>query len=165
MILFRVGLDNRNSDNRANSVQLELELGLSLAIVFYSRLDQEVHNAQLFDCFVCIDMDANAKVGWDIIKGDPHLTSQNGQLLLDFGIRNNLIICNASDLREGKIARKRNTVNGAEEEILDYIILCQEMFMFLKLMKIKENNGLTSYSRKKITLSDHRLLIGTFNFP
>ena len=110
-------------------------------------------------------MDANAKVGWDIIEGDPHPTSQNGQLLLDFVTRNNLIICNASDLREGKIARKRNTVNGAEEEILDYIILCQEMFMFLKLMKIKENNGLTSYSRKKITPSDHRLLIGTFNFP
>ena len=28
----RLGLDDGNSDNRANSVQLELELGLSLAI-------------------------------------------------------------------------------------------------------------------------------------
>ena len=31
----RVGLDDVNSDNRANSVQLELELGLSLAKINY----------------------------------------------------------------------------------------------------------------------------------
>ena len=110
-------------------------------------------------------MDANAKVGWDVIEGDPHPTSNNGELLLDFVKRNNLVICNASDLCEGKITRKRITINGTEESIIDYIIVCQEMFMFLKSMKIDENNVLTSYSRKKITPSDHRLLIGNFNFP
>jgi hypothetical protein len=109
-------------------------------IFVYSRLDQEVKNAQMFECFVCIEMDANAKVGWDIIEGDPHPTSQNGELLLDFVRRNNLVICNASDLCEGKITRKRVMINGTEESIIDYIIVCHEMFMFFMPMKIDENN-------------------------
>ena len=75
-------------------------------------------------------MDANAKDGCDIIEGDPHPTSQNGQLLFDFVRRNNLVICNTSDLCEGKITCKRITINGTEESIIDYIIVCQDMFMF-----------------------------------
>ena len=79
-------------------------------------------------------MDANSKVGPQVIIGDPHPMSQNGELLLDFVQRNNLIICNASDLCEGK----RITINGIEESILDYFIICQEMYMFLLSMKIDE---------------------------
>ena len=56
---------------------------------------------------------------------------------------------------------KRITINSTEE----IIIVCQEMLLFLKSIKIDENNVLTSYSRKKSTPSDHRSLIGNFNSP
>ena len=37
-----LGLDDRNSDNRSNSVQLELELGLSLAIKWVNTKAMEL---------------------------------------------------------------------------------------------------------------------------
>ena len=66
---------------------------------------------------------------------------------------------------EGKITRRRVTVNNIEESIIDYIIVCQEMFMFMISMKVDANNVLTSFSKKKITPSDHRLMVAKFNFP
>ena len=69
-------------------------------IAFYARLDQEVKNAKLFDCLICIEMDANAKVGCEIIKNDPNKLSGNGVFFLDFVERNNLVIGNATHLCE-----------------------------------------------------------------
>ena len=40
-----------------------------------------------------------------------------------------------------------------------------EMYTFLLSMTSDENRVLTSYSRKKITQSDHYLLITKSNFP
>ena len=59
-------------------------------------------------------MDANAKVGYDIIQGDPHPQSQNGNFLVDLGDRNGLIICNATDKCNGLITRKRITISRIE---------------------------------------------------
>ena len=114
-------------------------------------------------------MDANAKVGCEIIKDDPNKLSGNGEFFLDFVARNNLVIGNATDLCEGRITRKRVTVNGIEESILDYFVFCQELFLLLKSMKIDENQSfvLTKYSKKKgqtvVTKSDHNLLYCKFN--
>ena len=142
---------------------------LEVRIAFYARLDQEVKNAKLFNCLVCLEMDANAKVGCEIIKDDPNKLSGNGEFFLDFVARNNLVIGNATDLCEGRITRKRVTVNGIEESILDYFVFCQELFLLLKSMKIDENQSfvLTKYSKKKgqtvVTKSDHNLLYCKFN--
>ena len=65
---------------------------LEVRIAFYARLDQEVKNAKLFNCLVCLEMDANAKVGCEIIKDDPNKLSGNGEFFLDFVARNNLVI-------------------------------------------------------------------------
>ena len=67
-------------------------------IAFYARLDQEVKNAKFYNCMVCLEMDANAKVGLEVIKNDPNQMSSNGEYLVDFTERNNLIICNATDM-------------------------------------------------------------------
>ena len=140
-------------------------------ISFYARLDQEVKNAKLFNCLFCLEMDANAKVGSEIIKNDPHKMSGNGELFLDFIARNNLIIGNSTDLCEGSITRKRVTVNGTEESILDYFVFCQELFLLLNSMKVDENQTyvLTKYSKKKgqtvVTKSDHNLLYCEFRQP
>ena len=50
---------------------------------FYSKLDQEVKNAKLFECLICIELDANAKVGYDIIKNDPNKMSVNGEYKIE----------------------------------------------------------------------------------
>ena len=81
-------------------------------ISFYTRLEQEVVNGKLFDKLICIQMDANAKLGKECIPGDPHARSGNGDLLFEFCERNNLVICNTTDLCQGTITRQRKTING-----------------------------------------------------
>ena len=92
-------------------------------------------------------MDPNGKVGWNVILR--HIKGNFYLILLKETIRN------ASDFCE------KNPINSTEE----IIIVCQEMLLFLKSIKIDENNVLTSYSRKKSTPSDHISLIGNFNSP
>ena len=114
-------------------------------------------------------MDANAKLGPEIIRSDPHPRSANGDLLIAMCERNNLIICNAADLCQGVITRQRITVSGTERSVLDYFILCQEMFSFLSSMKIDEARAyvLTKYKKVKsktvVTESDHNPIICQFN--
>ena len=138
-------------------------------ISFYARLEQEVINAKLFDNLVCIEMDANAKLGKECIALDPHPRSSNGDLLFEFCERNNLVICNTTDLCQGTITRQRNTVNGVEKSILDYFIVCQEMFSYLTSMVIDEARAfvLTKYAKIRgkpvVTQSDHNPIICQFN--
>ena len=116
---------------------------------FYSKLDQEIKNAKLFDCLICLELDANAKIGCEIIKNDPNKISGNGEYFLEFVKNNNLVIGNASDLCEGTITRSRKTVNGHEKSVIDYFVMCQELFLLLKSMKIDESRMfvLTRYSK------------------
>ena len=138
-------------------------------IKFYARLEQEVINAKMFGNLVCIQMDANAKLGPVLISSDPNPRSSNGDLLVDLCDRNDLIICNTTQLCQGVITRQRVTVNGTERSVLDYLILCQEMFNFLTSLKIDEarSHVLTKYAkvRGKATViqSDHNPLIAQFN--
>ena len=92
----------------------------------YARLEQEVVNAKLFENFICIEMDANTKVGNEIIKLDPNSRSSNGTLLAELCEINNLIICNATKLCQGVITRQRDTVNGRENSVIDYLMLCEK---------------------------------------
>ena len=51
-------------------------------IRFYAHLEQEVVNAKMFEKLICIEMDANAKLGNELIKSDPNPRSSNGDLLI-----------------------------------------------------------------------------------
>ena len=119
---------------------------------------------------VCIKMDANAKLGNACFSRDPHPQSSNGELLFEFCERNNLVICNTTDLCQGSITRQRKTINGLEESILDYVIVCQEMFSYLSSMVIDEARTfvLTKYAKIRgktvITQSDHNPIICQFNY-
>ena len=138
-------------------------------INFYSRLDQEIKNAKFFNCLICIELDANAKVGYDIIKKDPNKMSANGEYLLEFVNRNNLVIGNSTELCQGTITRSRKTINGHEKSVLDYFVMCQDLFSLLRSMKIDEarTHVLTRYSKQNgqyfVTKSDHNLLYCHFN--
>ena len=94
-------------------------------IKFFARLEQEAINAKMFGNFICIEMDANAKLRPELIAADPNQRSGNGDLLIAMCERNNLIICNTTELCQGVITRQRETVNGIERSTLDYVILCQ----------------------------------------
>ena len=56
---------------------------------FYSRLDEEIESSITAGCGTIIEMDFNAKLGDEIIKGDKHEMSSNGELLFD--VLNSLI--------------------------------------------------------------------------
>ena len=45
---------------------------ISNKIEFFSILDQEIDNAFSSNCFMCLQMDANGKLGNEIIAGDPY---------------------------------------------------------------------------------------------
>ena len=76
-------------------------------ISFWQELETEVISANDLNRNIIIQMDANAKLGPDIIKGDPQKMSNNGKLLYDFIQRQDLIIVNALDICKYSITRER----------------------------------------------------------
>ena len=89
---------------------------------------------------ICIQMHANAKLGPELIKGNPHNTCHNGQLSCDVKVGNNLIVCNGTPKCEGTITRERQTLDRLEQRIIEFLIVCPEMFLSLQNMKIYDIN-------------------------
>ena len=52
--------------------------------LFFNKLDVEVKAAKVVGAFICIEMDANSKLGPSLIPGDPHPQSKNGKMLETF---------------------------------------------------------------------------------
>ena len=140
----------------------ELESEREKVYQFWQDLEKEVILAK--DCKILIQMDANAKVGHQIIKNDPNPQSSNGGLLLGIIERQNLSILNASDLCEGTITRHRKTVIGEEKSVIDYIIVCDFLLNYLEQMYIDEprTHVLTKYLKRSKTVSDHNILYAKF---
>ena len=136
---------------------------------FYQKLDEEVKSSKLAGKMICIELDANAKLGCEMIRGDPHPQSKNGKYLAEFIENNNLAVLNGSSLCQGTITRKRVTVNSTEESVIDYFIVCTLLLERVKSMKIDEEqvHCLTKYSTKNgiksLKPSDHNLLTLTLD--
>ena len=81
---------------------------------FWQDLEKEIIWAKEQNCKILIQMDANAKVGSDVITNDPNKLSCNGGLLLELMSRQNLAILNANALCQGVITRHRKTISGEE---------------------------------------------------
>ena len=63
---------------------------------FWMGLEQEVLSAKSESCMVMIQMDANAKVGRDVISADPNnVTDGNGRKMLNLIERHGLKLLNA----------------------------------------------------------------------
>ena len=117
-------------------------------------------------------MDANAKVGSGVIKGDPNHQSENGKLMIGVLQRQNLYLLNGSDRCEGVITRYRKTINSEEKAVLDYAIGCSGIFHQLQEMLIDEERiyTLTKYAstkgarkNKAIVKSDHNPMFCKFD--
>ena len=80
-----------------------------------------------------------------------------------------LVLLNASELCRGAITRCRVTITSTEIAILDYMLVCQELYQYLLSMFIDEgrNYTLTKYSTtkgiKKKVESDHNPLYAKFD--
>ena len=131
---------------------------------FMNRIDLEVKSSMLAGALVCIEMDANSKLGPDIIKNDPKEQSKNGKLLEQMIIDNNLVVVNGTNLCDGVITRQRTTVHREEKSVLDFFIVCKSFFRLIKSMKVDEEKkyALSSYSTRNgetnVKKSDHNLL-------
>ena len=134
-------------------------------IDFWSEIEREIIKAKDNNCLIVIQMDANAKVGKEVIKNDPHETSNNGKILLEMVERNNLTIANSLSKCNGVITRDRKTVTNDEKSVIDYLIICEEMEEYLEEMIIDDDRTmvLTKYNKKGMKTSDHNVMIGHFN--
>ena len=141
----------------------------SKIVNFWNKIETEVIDAKNEGCLIIIEMDANAKVGKNIIQNDPNSMTDNGRKMLDIVNRNGLFIANSSDKCSGTITRIRKTSNAIEQSAIDYIILCERMRELLNWMNIDEDrsNVLKHVIKKKkgekLITSDHNVLTASFN--
>ena len=133
---------------------------------FFAHLEEEILKAKLIGALVCIELDANAKLGYDVIENDPHKISANGELFLGVIERNSLIVGNATQLCSGAITRRRTTVNGVEQSVIDFLVVCEELFAHMTKMIVDEDEKYPIESHRKVgnktkvTKTDHNLIIG-----
>mgnify|MGYP003318525532 CR=1 FL=1 len=115
-------------------------------------------------------MDFNCKLGEDIIPNDPSKKmSKNGKILWEMVERRGLTVVNGTDKCNGVITRMRETVDGVEESVIDFLIVCEKVEPFVESMEIddKRDKVLTNYNgkgAKKITKTDHNVIEGKFSF-
>ena len=106
---------------------------------FWQELEGEVIRAKDENCYIIIEMDANAKVGKKVIKEDQHNISSNGKIMLDFVERQGLIISNSMDICKGAVTREREVQNKIERSTIDYIITCEELSKHITEVMIDED--------------------------
>ena len=137
---------------------------------FFNKLQIEIQSAKKIDNLICIQMDANSRLGRSVIKEDPNeKMSANGKLLFDILQSEDLILVNSTEKCQGTITRYRKTTKGIERSAIDFFIICRRLFEMLSLMVINEDRDfvMTKYSSRKgvekITVSDHNLMWCKFN--
>ena len=68
------------------------DVGTAETVQFWLDLEEEIITAKDNNCWVLVQLDANAKVGKDFIENDPHTITGNGVLLSDVVNRQNLLL-------------------------------------------------------------------------
>ena len=137
---------------------------------FFNRLDFEVKSSKMAGALICIEMDANSKLGSHIIGGDPEVEqSKNGELLEKVLEDNELIVVNSTELCEGIITRYRKTIHREEKSVLDFFIVCRIFFQLIIKMEIDEKRiySLTKFSNRRgdkmMKESDHNMMFLKIN--
>ena len=136
---------------------------------FFNRLDVEIKSAKMAGTMLCIQMDANSKLGPEYVPGDPKQMSKNGKLLAKVVDDNELIVVNGTQKCTGLITRYRKTVNSVEESVIDFFIVCKQFYSLVNSLVIDEERifTLTKFSTKNgkkcIKESDHNTLVLNIN--
>ena len=100
-----------------------------------------------------IELDANSKLGSNIIPGDPcQQPSENGKLLLELLEQHpNLTLLNKTNLCEGTITRSRTANNMLEESVIDFVMISDDLIPLVQSMLIYEDrkHSLTRFRKLK----------------
>ena len=102
------------------------------------QLDLEIKMASYSNTHVFIEMDSNAKLGKELVPGDPHSQTVNGQHLAWVIEEKDLVIVNGSKVSEGIITRNRATVNWVEEAVLGHVLVSRDLFEVIEKMVVDE---------------------------
>ena len=136
---------------------------------YRNTVEEQINRANLSGSMILIAEDSNAKLGADIIPGDPHPMSCNGMLLDGMIKRQNLFITNTSEYCKGGPVTRRRTVKGrVEESCIDFVLTSQDLASFLRKATIDSNQifALTKYTTTKgnpcVKKSDHFTIIASF---
>ena len=136
---------------------------------FFATLEEEIVSAKLANKSIIIQMDANSKLGKELIPNDPKDQSPNGAVLAGIIKRNALIVVNSLETKvKGLITRKRVTVDGVEESVIDFVIVSSDLVEDIEELIIDEekDHALTKIVRgnatTKVIKSDHNVMITKF---
>ena len=95
---------------------------------FFVALEEEILKSRLSGKPVIVQLDANSKLGPQLIKNDPHEQSPNGSILAGILERQHLVLVNGlGEKCKGLITRKRTTVKAVEKSIIDFMIVSDEV--------------------------------------
>ena len=136
---------------------------------FWNQIEEEVIQAKDDGCYILIQMDANAKVGNEVIKGDPHKISNNGKIMHDIVTRQNLQIANSLDMCKGIITRQRVLENKTEQSVIDFIIICEKLSKHLTEVWIDEDKvhallrSIKTKNGARTITSDHNTMYSKFS--
>ena len=105
---------------------------------FFLALEEEIAKAELAGKSLIIQLDANSKLGPEMIPGDKHHQSDNGRILAGIIERHGLIVGNSLKQCEGLITRKRVTKEGVEESTIDFVIFSADMIDYVETVIVDE---------------------------
>ena len=114
--------------------------------LFWQAIETEIILAKDDNCYVILQLDANAKVGREVIKSDPNCVSNNGKMMLEMVERQGFYIANQSNKCRGSITRERVVKGKTENSIIDYFVLCERMKNNLEEMIVDKKRD---YVRRK----------------
>ena len=133
---------------------------------FFSTLEEEIVSALITHKSVIIQMDANSKLGKDLVPKDVHEQTANGAALVGIINRNSLIVVNSLRQKvKGSITRKRIKVDGVEESIINFVIISADLLEDVDEMIIDEDKdfALSKIVKEKSTTtvkySDHNVML------
>ena len=136
---------------------------------FYNALEDEIvasGQPGLQGRSIIIAMDANAKLGPDLVPGDPHKQSQNGKILADIVERHAFCVVNSLvEKQKGLITRKKSTMQGERKSIIDFVIVSSDLIKHIEEIHIDDErqHDLTKNIQTKGSLvyceSDQNIII------
>ena len=124
---------------------------ITARLPFFLALMEEVMNSEMAGKSTIIQLDANSKLGPELVPGDRDQQSENGRLLADIISRHGLIIGNRMKNCKGLITRTKVTKERVEESTIDFVLFSADMLNDVEAIEIDEKRGkvLTKLTKTK----------------